>query len=75
MKRKRKFNEVSKGFEQDVMAHLPDCFTCKHLRKVGCDAFPDGIPLDIVSGVVKHNKPYKGDHGIQYEKGEPKKGV
>ena len=32
-----------------------------------CDAFPDGIPKEILDGTVSHMKPYPGDHGIQYE--------
>ena len=32
-----------------------------------CDAFPKGIPFDIFTEKVKHDKPYPGDHGIQYE--------
>lgn len=46
------------------------CITCKHLSFLmgGCDAFPDKIPLEILQGRVSHNKPYPGDHGIQYEK-------
>jgi len=33
-----------------------------------CDAFPDGIPVEIFSSDFKtdHTKPYPGDHGIQY---------
>lgn len=35
------------------------CFKCKHFRefKGGCDAFPDGIPDEIVSGENQHLKP------------------
>lgn len=32
-----------------------------------CDAFPDGIPDEIWLGKNGHKKPYKGDHGIQFE--------
>ena len=33
-----------------------------------CEAFPDGIPNEIADGKNKHLKPYKGDHGIQFER-------
>lgn len=48
----------------------PPCATCKHRSKVFagiCLAFPDGIPSEILSGENDHKKPFKGDHGIQYE--------
>ena len=52
----------------------PKCLDCKHFKggkKRGfgliCDAFPDGIPEDILLGKHDHAKPYQGDHGILYE--------
>jgi hypothetical protein len=35
------------------------CFKCKHFRlyEGGCDAFPDGIPYEITSGLNEHSKP------------------
>ena len=52
---------------------IGSCLTCKHIRWVdgqpsACNAFPEGIPLDIQFGGVSHDKPYKGDGGIQYER-------
>jgi len=32
-----------------------------------CNAFPEGIPEDIVLGIVYHTSSYKGDNGFQYE--------
>ena len=35
------------------------CFRCKHFRRLegGCDAFPAGIPDEIISGENEHSKP------------------
>tara|TARA_B100001964_G_scaffold236428_1_gene298129 strand:+ start:142 stop:393 length:252 start_codon:yes stop_codon:yes gene_type:complete len=37
---------------------------------LSCKAFPNGkgIPFEIAYGKNLHLKPFKGDHGIQYEK-------
>jgi len=32
-----------------------------------CDAFPDGIPIEIQLNRHKHRKPYPGDNGILFE--------
>lgn len=32
-----------------------------------CDAFPEGIPMEIAFGSNPHTEHYKGDNGIQYE--------
>lgn len=50
----------------------PDCLKCKHFHKPGpqygltCDAFPGGIPEEILMG-VKHTEPYSDDNGIRFE--------
>ena len=39
------------------------CGTCKHYRffkKIKCEAFPDGLPDDIVLGTNRHEKVMKG---------------
>ncbi len=44
------------------------CITCVHTHAgPTCDAFPDGIPDEILFNLVDHRKPYPGDHGIRYE--------
>lgn len=47
----------------------PMCIGCKHFHREGftCDAFPNGIPDDILESRLDHRKPYPGDNGIQYE--------
>jgi hypothetical protein len=49
----------------------PVCIQCKHLiialGPMKCDAFPDGIPDEILWGGNKHTEPFPGDHGIQFK--------
>ncbi len=47
------------------------CLDCLHLIDLvesTCEAFPKGIPLDILQDRVRHDRSYPGDHGILYEK-------
>lgn len=48
----------------------PQCVNCQWRSQINlavCVAFPTGIPDEILSGGAKHDKPYKGDHGIQFK--------
>jgi hypothetical protein len=33
-----------------------------------CEAFPAGIPLDILQDRLRHDQAFPGDHGIRFEK-------
>lgn len=53
-----------------------ECHECKHAvidswGYITCAAFPDGVPDDIMFEGRLHRRPIKGDHGIQFERGEP----
>jgi len=32
-----------------------------------CDAFPDRIPDEIMTGLFDHTEPYEGDKGVRFE--------
>ena len=53
---------------------MESCLTCKHQlgwsrekRSTVCKAFPNGIPLGVLSGDVQHTEHLPGDHGFEYE--------
>jgi len=51
---------------------LPQCLRCKYWNGKGrCEAFPDGIPHEILIDEFDHKEPHPDDNGIQFEaKGE-----
>lgn len=59
-------------FVEDLPSKPPACWTCvrKHTTGATCDAFPLGIPQDILTGANQHRKPFPGDNGLQYKKAE-----
>jgi hypothetical protein len=36
-----------------------------------CEAFPYGIPMEIVNGDNDHREPFAGDNGLQYTRMQP----
>lgn len=52
---------------------LPLCFRCARLRGVepgvgwACDAFPRGIPVDVLASVHDHHDPLPGDGGLTFK--------
>ena len=58
------------------MSQSSQCMECKHYTGAHlCAAYPDGIPVVIMTGEVAHDKPYKNDGGIQFEKADEFKNI
>jgi len=51
---------------------LGQCSTCRHYRfDATCDAFPRGIPPEILGEYGSHQNPRPGDNGIWWEPAPP----
>lgn len=52
----------------------PICYKCsrKFVGQLACQAYPDGIPDDIIDGEVEHTRPLPYDGGLQYAEGLPR---
>jgi len=46
----------------------PMCMWCVRFRDDdgSCEAYPDGIPDEIIMNQWDHRKPKPGDHGLQF---------
>lgn len=54
------------------------CHKCIHIHEdsLTCDAFPEGIPGEILVGKFNHaSEHYEGDKGIKYEENPNYKGA
>lgn len=61
-------------FAQDGLAGMVIgrgiCHACardKDGTQQRCDAFPDGIPAEILNGTLDHRVPQAGDHGLRFK--------
>ncbi len=66
--------EIDRG--HDIPAYSYTCTLCAHLhdspdRPGRCQAFPDGIPMEIWMGRNRHLEPVDGDRGIRFELAGP----
>lgn len=56
---------------------VPDCFECRHMMGVRpdvgwqCEAFCEGIPVEILCRQVSHRVPFEGDGGIMFDAASP----
>lgn len=56
------------------MQPVPQCHHCRRLDtkktvnliKYYCEAYPKGVPDEIILNNVDHRKPFKGDNGILF---------
>lgn len=46
---------------------ISQCFMCERDRLDGtCEAYPDGIPVEILKNEIDHLEPYKNDQGLTF---------
>ena len=55
-----------------IMGPTPLCLKCAHFHEnneetFACDAFPKGIPDEIVLRGFNHNQPFPGDNGLRFQ--------
>ena len=55
-----------------MIGEAPLCMECKHYNfnehsMMSCEAYPKGIPEEIIMNEHDHHKPFKNDNGITFE--------
>ena len=65
----RPLDNIEDGPRFDIVKDVPACIKCKHYIADGtCEAYPSGIPSEILIGGNKHSTKMPGDNGIQYDR-------
>ncbi len=61
--------EPEDKWHQEAKLSQPQCYTCVHWVRdtSACKAYPDGIPVGILSMDLDHSESLPGDGGITYE--------
>lgn len=61
-------NNADKFVYKNDEVKISQCANCIHKFDNGayCSAFPDGIPIKILTNEHDHNLAYAGDKGIRY---------
>lgn len=76
------WNASSTDTMETMTTPIPFCFDCARFHEPGvkdgvpfytCEAFPDGIPTEILVTQHDYDQPYPGDHGLRYQPEAEKK--
>lgn len=69
MVKKSKEGDLSRFIGSAEEFSFPLCNSCAHAFESGtaCEAYPDGIPMEILRGEEDHHFPLPGDKGLQYK--------
>lgn len=53
----------------EVQGLIRACYSCTHVLcgEVECEAFPDGIPEEVLQCRNRHLEPIPGGHGLRYQ--------